>query len=71
MEPLRIPSEEEINTAYEQGKEAVAALIHSSLQQFIVRIQALEDQIAKNSGNSILCTRLRPDRNAGLFYSDQ
>jgi len=52
MEPLRIPSEEEINTAYEQGKEAVAALIHSSLQQFIVRIQALEDQIAKNSGNS-------------------
>ena len=52
MEPLRIPSEEEINTAYEQGKEAVVTLIHSSMQQFLIRIQALEDQIRKNSGNS-------------------
>jgi transposase len=52
MEPLHLPSEEEISTAYEQGKEAVVTLIHNSLQQFVVRIQALEDQIAKNSRNS-------------------
>lgn len=52
MEPLRLPSEEEINTAYEQGKEAVVTLIHNSLQEFMVRIQALEDHIRKNSGNS-------------------
>jgi len=52
MEPLRLPSDEEINTAYEQGKEAVVTLIHNSLQQLMVRIQTLEDQIAKNSRNS-------------------
>ena len=47
-----MPSEEEITTAYEQGKEAVVTLIHSSLQQFMNCIQTLEDQIMKNSGNS-------------------
>ena len=52
MEPLRLPSEEEIGAAYEQGKEAVVTLFHNSLQQLLVHIQALEDQIAKNSRNS-------------------
>lgn len=52
MEPLRLPSEEEIGAAYEQGKEAVVTLFHNSLQQFLIHIQALEDQIAKNSRNS-------------------
>lgn len=52
MEPLRLPSEEEIGAAYEQGKEAVVTLFHKSLQQFLIHIQALEDQIAKNSRNS-------------------
>lgn len=52
MEPLRLPSEEEIGAAYEQGKEAVVTLLHNSLQQFLIHIQALEDQIAKNSRNS-------------------
>jgi transposase len=52
MEPVRIPSEEEIGAAYEQGKEAVVTLFHKSLEQLLVRIQALEDQIAKNSRNS-------------------
>jgi transposase len=52
MEPLRLPSEEEIGAAYEQGKEAVVTLFHTSLQQFLIHIQALEDQIAKNSRNS-------------------
>ena len=52
MEPLRLPSEEEIGAAYEQGKEAVVTLFHNSLQQLLIHIQALEDQIAKNSRNS-------------------
>lgn len=52
MEPLRLPSEEEIGAAYEQGKEAVVMLFHTSLQQFLIHMQALEDQIAKNSRNS-------------------
>jgi transposase len=52
MEPLRLPSEEEIGAAYEQGKEAVVTLFHNSLQQFLTHIQALEDQIAKKSRNS-------------------
>src|SRR5512139_480069 len=52
MEPLRLPSEEEIGAAHEQGKEAVVTLFHNSLQQFLIHIQALEDQIAKNSRNS-------------------
>ena len=52
MEALRLPSEEEIGAAYEQGKEAVVTLFHNSLQQLLIRMQALEDQIAKNSRNS-------------------
>ena len=52
MEPLRLPSEAEIGAAYEQGKEAVVTLFHNSLQQFLIYIQALEDQLAKNSRNS-------------------
>lgn len=52
MEPLRLPSEEEIGAAYEQGKEAVVTLFHNSLRQILVHIQALEDQLAKNSRNS-------------------
>jgi hypothetical protein len=47
-----LPSEVEIGAAYDQGKEAVVALLHSSLEQLVMRIQALEDQWAKNSRNS-------------------
>jgi transposase len=52
MEPLRLPSDEEIGVAYDQGKEAVIALFHQTLGKLVERIQRLEDQIAKNSGNS-------------------
>lgn len=52
MEALRLPSEEEISVAYDQGKEAVIALFTKTMGQFVVRIQALEDQLAKNSRNS-------------------
>lgn len=52
MEPLRLPSDEEIGAAYDDGKEAVIKLFHQTLGKLTERIQRLEDQIAKNSGNS-------------------
>jgi len=52
MEPLRLPRDEEIGAAYDQGKEAVIELFHQTLEKLAERIQRLEDQIAKNSGNS-------------------
>lgn len=52
MEPLRLPSDEEIGAAYDQGKEAVIELFHQMLGKLAERIQRLEDQTAKNSGNS-------------------
>src|SRR4030042_5822535 len=52
MEPLRLPSDEEIGAAYDQGKEAVITLFHQTLGKLAERLQQVEDQIAKNSGNS-------------------
>jgi len=65
-EAPRLPSVEEINAAYEEGKAAVVAMImglaaewlsvFQKQQETIVkleeRVQALEDQLAKNSQNS-------------------
>ena len=66
MEMSRIPTEEEVRVAARQGEEAVVALFISlvgswievlqqqqeTIQRLEVRVQALEDQLAKNSGNS-------------------
>lgn len=52
MEPMRLPKEEEINTAYEAGKEAVRKLFRDTFVVLAERIQKLEDQLAKNSRNS-------------------
>jgi transposase len=52
MEPLRIPSEAEIRAAYREGEDAVVKLFYETFSQLAERIQRLEDQIAKNSGNS-------------------
>ena len=66
MTPIHLPSREEIHTAYLQGEEAVVALVEAlsaallaiiSQQQETItkleaRIQALEDQVVKNSRNS-------------------
>jgi len=49
---IQFPSREEIHTAYQQGEEAVVALFEETLSKLVDRIQALEDQIAKNSRNS-------------------
>ena len=52
MEPVRLPSEEEISAAYDQGKEAVVALFIATFRKLAERMQAQEDQLAKNSRNS-------------------
>jgi transposase len=52
MEPIRLPTEKEINAAYEEGKEAVLKLIQDTFVILAERIQKLEDQLAKNSRNS-------------------
>jgi len=55
MTLFQLPTPEDIHTAYQQGEEAVLALFNS-LQAVIrtleARVQALEDQAAKNSRNS-------------------
>lgn len=52
MEPFQLPSDEEIGAAYNESKEAVIALFHKTVGQLAARVQALEDQVSKNSRNS-------------------
>jgi transposase len=66
MNTLKLPSRDEIHAAYLQGEEGVVALISKLVSDFVailgqqqetieqlqVRLQALEDQKAKNSRNS-------------------
>jgi len=49
---LRLPSEEEINAAYDEGRTAVILLFQTTFLALAERIQKLEDQLAKNSSNS-------------------
>jgi len=52
MEPIYLPSDEEIGAAYDQGKGAILELFHQTIGKLAERIQRVEDQIAKNSSNS-------------------
>jgi transposase len=52
MKTIRLPSEEEINAAYDEGKSAVLVLFQTTFLMLAERIQNLEDQLAKNSRNS-------------------
>jgi transposase len=52
MEPIRLPSEAEIRAAFRQGEDAVVKIFFETLGNLAEHIQRLEDQIAKNSGNS-------------------
>ncbi|MEM4721988.1 MAG: DUF6444 domain-containing protein, partial [Candidatus Methanomethylicaceae archaeon] len=50
-----LPSIEEVRAAYRQGEDAVVALfeqVEAVVRDLEVRIQALEDVLAKNSRNS-------------------
>ena len=52
MEPICLPTEEQIRASVRQGEDAVIALFNATLGQLAERILRLEDQISKNSGNS-------------------
>jgi transposase len=55
MTKLDLPTPEQVRAVYQQGEEAMVALV-SQLVEVITaleaRVQALEDQLAKHSGNS-------------------
>jgi len=52
MEPIGLPSDEQIRAAYRQGEEAIITLFHHTVEQLAARVQALEDRVSKNSRNS-------------------
>ncbi|MCX6083095.1 MAG: IS66 family transposase [Chloroflexi bacterium] len=52
MEPIQLPSDEEIRVAHHEGEEAVLALFHRTIGQLAARLQVLEDRVSKNSKNS-------------------
>src|SRR5258707_13585425 len=55
MEASKLPTPDEIHAVYEQGKAAVRSLFEGQaelIRALEARLQALEDQIAKNSQNS-------------------
>lgn len=55
MNTPALPTREDIHAAYQQGEEAVVSLVNSLVQLIThlqTRIQALEDQLAKDSSNS-------------------
>ncbi|MEJ2737751.1 MAG: IS66 family transposase, partial [Anaerolineae bacterium] len=55
MIEIQLPTEENIRAVYQQGEEAVVALVSSLvavIEQLAIRVQELEDRQAKNSRNS-------------------
>lgn len=55
MNQLDLPTPEQVRAVYQQGEEAMVALVDQLVQvirQLEARVQALEDQLAKNSSNS-------------------
>jgi transposase len=55
MTPTQLPTHEDVRAAYRQGEEAVIALFDhlcAVIRALEARLQALEDQVAKNSQNS-------------------
>jgi transposase len=55
MTPIPLPTHDQVRSTYQQGEEAVIALFDQlahMITQLESRIQALEDQAAKDSGNS-------------------
>jgi transposase len=55
MSEPHLPNRDEVRAAYQQGEEAVVELVDGLLKiiaGLAIRVQALEDQLAKNSHNS-------------------
>ena len=52
MKSIRLPSEEEIKNAYDQGLSAIVVLMQETFFGLVERIEKLEDQLAKNSSTS-------------------
>lgn len=55
MNQLNLPTPEQVHAVYQQGEETVVVMVLqlvSVIQQLEGRVQTLEDQLAKNSGNS-------------------
>jgi transposase len=55
MTLLPLPSDDEVRAVYRQGEDAVVTLfdeLRTMIRQLETRVQALEDQVAKNSRNS-------------------
>src|SRR5438552_17360371 len=55
MKPSELPTADDLHAAYEHGEAAVRAMFEAQakvIRALEARIQALEDQIAKNSRNS-------------------
>jgi hypothetical protein len=56
MKPSLLPSHEDIHGAYQQGEAAVHALFEAQaklIRYLETKLQAVEDQLAKNSRNSL------------------
>ena len=55
MTPIELPTDDLVHTAYQHGEETVLTVVHglvATICALEVRVQALEDQLAKNSQNS-------------------
>lgn len=55
MEPYKLPNDEDVRRAYQQGEEAVVELVRKLTDNFkllAARMQVVEDRLAKNSSNS-------------------
>jgi hypothetical protein len=55
MTPSELPTHEQVHAAYQQGEEAMQTLLDglvTVIRLLEARVQALEDQVTKNSGNS-------------------
>jgi len=55
MEPYKLPNDEDVRRAYQQGEEVVVELVRKLTDNFkllAARMQVIEDRLAKNSSNS-------------------
>jgi hypothetical protein len=68
MEPLRLPTEEEVHTAAQQGEDAIVDLVFGVannwsgvIRQLEERIQAFEDQRPRTAASRVVANRVTRD----------